>query len=458
MKNSLSQHLNESFNNKRVDESLILASIVCASCIGYAVTPMLNTDFFKSVGAGIGGLFSGIGGLFGNFGIGGMSKSKVAEIRELLKKNPDDLTGKEKALLQKYSKNKKLKDELSNNELKALNKALGTSSVDIEDTEDTEDTPKKQNDNDNDNNNDGNDDNDTGKDNDNLKYTPEMMSGLMLLAKKANESEKDKTKKAENEAMLNLLAACSYDKDGNEIPMEERLEKMKDIVGEDKWEDFKKDMEKRYEENKDNEEFKKALENAKKNISEKDIEQFVEETKKAAKTTLEQVAKEKEEQERIDKELEELEKEIDDNTSDEDKVKQLKEDIKKLQEERENLIKQSIVGKASPATADAVIKDKSDSDNDQEPKKDNDQEPKKDNDKESGDSKTDNKDDNEPKKDKDGNIVKKEEIEDPKTGKKMTVVTHTGPRGGKYYKSKNGTKVYVKENNSLSGYLNSVFS
>jgi hypothetical protein len=54
------------------------------------------------------------------------------------------------------------------------------------------------------------------KDNEDIKYTPEMMSGLMLLAKKANEQEKDKTKKEENDAMLNMLAACSYDKDGNE--------------------------------------------------------------------------------------------------------------------------------------------------------------------------------------------------------------------------------------------------
>ena len=36
----------------------------------------------------------------------------------------------------------------------------------------------------------------------------------------------------------------------------------------------------------------------------------------------------------------------------------------------------------------------------------------------------------------------------------MTVTTHTGPRGGKYYMSKNNKKVYVKEEyNSLTNYL-----
>ena len=38
----------------------------------------------------------------------------------------------------------------------------------------------------------------------------------------------------------------------------------------------------------------------------------------------------------------------------------------------------------------------------------------------------------------------------------MTVTTHTGPRGGKYYISKHGKKVYVKEENeyiNLTNYL-----
>ena len=263
-----------------------------------------------------------------------------------------------------------------------------------------------------------------------------MMSGLMLLAKKANESEKDKSKKEENEAMLNLLAACSYDKDGNEIPMEDRLEKMKDIVGEDRWDAFKDDMNKKYEENKDNEDFKKALENAKENISKKDIEEFIAETKKNAKTTLEKVEHEKKEQERIDKELEEINKQLKDKETDSEKINKLKEEVDKLKKEKENLVKQSVVGKASPNTVNSVINNINSDENKTDDKK------------------------NKPEKDKDGNIIKQEEIKDPKTGEKKKVITHTGPRGGKFYypdgkPKKPENKVYVENKKycSLSNYL-----
>lgn len=57
----------------------------------------------------------------------------------------------------------------------------------------------------------------------------------------------------------------------------------------------------------------------------------------------------------------------------------------------------------------------------------------------------------EPKKDSEGNIIKKETVTD-KDGKKIKVITHTGPRGGKWYKNSEGNKTYVQE--SLSSYLN----
>ena len=68
------------------------------------------------------------------------------------------------------------------------------------------------------------------------------------------------------------------------------------------------------------------------------------------------------------------------------------------------------------------------------------------------DSKKDSKEEpkEEPKKDADGNIVKKETIKDPETGEEKKVATHTGPRGGKYYLSKNNEKVYIE---SLSEHL-----
>ena len=53
-------------------------------------------------------------------------------------------------------------------------------------------------------------------------------------------------------------------------------------------------------------------------------------------------------------------------------------------------------------------------------------------------------------KDKDGNILKKETVKD-KDGKEIHVVTHTGPRGGKWYKNSEGNKTYVQE--SLKMYI-----
>lgn len=63
-----------------------------------------------------------------------------------------------------------------------------------------------------------------------------------------------------------------------------------------------------------------------------------------------------------------------------------------------------------------------------------------------------------PERDEDGNIVKHEEVKDPDTGKKVKVVTHTGPRGGKFYWPEGSPKddkhkVYVQENISLVDYL-----
>ena len=53
-------------------------------------------------------------------------------------------------------------------------------------------------------------------------------------------------------------------------------------------------------------------------------------------------------------------------------------------------------------------------------------------------------------KDEEGNILKKETVKD-KDGKKIKVITHTGPRGGKWYKNSEGNKTYVQE--SLKMYI-----
>ena len=103
MNNSLSQHLNESINEqKRVDESLVLGAIVATTCLTYAVAPVLNTDFMKSVGDGLGKLLGGIGSLFGNLSKKDSPDDKASkELHDLLKKKPSDLSPREKSRLKR---------------------------------------------------------------------------------------------------------------------------------------------------------------------------------------------------------------------------------------------------------------------------------------------------------------------------------------------------------------------
>ncbi len=72
---------------------------------------------------------------------------------------------------------------------------------------------------------------------------------------------------------------------------------------------------------------------------------------------------------------------------------------------------------------------------------------------------SDDKKDDDVERDKDGNILKHEEVKD-KDGKKIKVVTHTGPRGGKFYWPDGAPKdaehkVYV-ESQSLSDYIKDI--
>ena len=412
---TLTEHLNSSIQPKRVDESLVLSAIVCASCIAYAAGPVLNTDFMKSVGSGLGALLSGIGGMFGGLNFGGVgSKDKI---KELLKKDTDDLTGKEKDILRKAADNPKLQKELSTNELKKLNKAIGKSDSDAEEIDDEElkelhallkkkpgdlnprekaklkeyakkydlsqelsnselknleeagislsgkedepkepkedepkepkeDEPKEPNDN------------------------PDITDGLLAIAAAANKNEEDPDKKAENDKLIDILIASCYDENGDPVPFEQREARMKDIVGEDKWEEFKKDLEQK-QKSVSEDDFKEALEKANKDLTPEEAQKMIDDQKKRAKSV------------------------------------------------------------------NAKIKDETDD----EPKKDDDE------------------------KDEDGNIVKDEEVTDPKTGKKIKVKTHTGPRGGKFYypdgKPKTPEhKVYVQEDNycKLTKYLSESFN
>ena len=341
---SLKNHLNNSINeDKRVDESFVLGAIVCTACIGYAFKGLAETDFMKSIGGGIGGLLSGVGGFFGGlFGRGknnnnndGDNKQKMnsggdeeKELHALLKKKSEDLTPKEKARLKELSDKYDVSDILSDNEIAKLKKFTGDTDTDTDDETESPKTPKT----------DG-------------EFSSDTMTGLLLLARKANEKAKSDSEKKENEAMLDLMAACTYDKDGKEIPMDQRLERMKGIVGEDKWEDFKTKMNDIYEKNKDSEEFKKALENVKSEISKKDVESFISESKERAKSTIEQIAKDKTEQVELEKKIAEIEKSLEGEKDPIDNMtpEEMRAELKKLKAQQAKAQQGGLLGRLQTA-------------------------------------------------------------------------------------------------------------
>ena len=98
---------------------------------------------------------------------------------------------------------------------------------------------------------------DDGDVNSDADITPAML----MMAKKANENEKDEAKKSKNNSLIDIITASIYDENGNIIPLEKRAEKMKSIIGEG-WEDFKSRMEKKLKDDENSDDFKKALEDA----------------------------------------------------------------------------------------------------------------------------------------------------------------------------------------------------
>lgn len=180
-------------------------------------------------------------------------------------------------------------------------------------------------------------------DNDGNDYS-ENYNKLLALTKTMNDKEKDETVKKENESMIKLLTACSFDKDGNEIPFDQRMEKMKDILPEDTdFEKFKKDMEDKYNKVKNDPKFKEQMAQAAKSIKDGDVEEFVKNAKSEAKETWAQIDKVKKEQAKIDDEIAELEAKVKNSSSEE------KEKIKSQLEEKKSL-KDKIKEKISTTT------------------------------------------------------------------------------------------------------------
>lgn len=285
----------------------------------------------------------------------------------------------------------------------------------------------------------------------------------LMIAKQSNEKEKNANEKAKNDSMIKLLTACSFDKDGNEIPVEERINKMKDTMSPEQFEAFKKDMINTYEKNKDNQDFKDAL--AKANIKPEDYDKMLDDAKKEAKATLEQLDKEKKEIDEYKQKLDDLEKQMK-GEKDKDKLEELKSQQAQLQQNAPTSMVSAATGVTStgePATPTG--EPEPNKGGEKEPKKKSEEEIKDEQDKikkeysEKSDAVDDN-DEHDTEKDetKKGKYkVKDEEIEDPKTGKKIKVKTYTGPRGGKFYYPEGSpktpeNKVYV-ESISVLDYL-----
>ena len=173
-----------------------------------------------------------------------------------------------------------------------------------------------------------------------------------------------------------------------------------------------------YEKNK-GDDIKNALKKAKDSVKPADYEKMMKKAKAVAKTTNTQLAKEQDAMAEYEAQMKAIEEQIAKKDSQSEKLK------KKLEELKNNPPKtmaESITG----------VKSKS--------------------------SKKSNDSAEEVKKDANGNILKQEKVTDPETGKKISVTTHTGPRGGKFYypEGKPKTpknKVYVRESNSLYDYL-----
>ena len=141
-------------------------------------------------------------------------------------------------------------------------------------------------DNDSNDSNDNNANNGDSNDNDEKKDAPtneensKNFLGMLDMAKKNNQEEKDKTAQKENDQYLKLLVACSFDEKGEEIPFDQRAEKMKDALPEGTdFEEFKSKMQEKYNAVKDDENFKKQLQEQAANYKVGNYEELLKEIK-----------------------------------------------------------------------------------------------------------------------------------------------------------------------------------
>lgn len=350
---SIKAYLTEPAPKETAQTNEVVGVLLCTSLLAFCAKPLFETEGMKSLLGGIGSMFAGFGSLFSR-NKSDMKDDDLKRLQELIKKDPDDLSPKERKELSDFEKKYNLSEILSKNDLKNFNKAMGRGGDSDEpsdkETKELKDLLKKK------------DEDLSPKDKKRLqelkdKYdwsevlsdkdlskltgkeskptdvekdgSATILAGLAM-AREANAKEKDKTLQKKNEAMIDLLTACSFDKDGNPIPLDQRMDKMKDMMSPEQFESFKKEMNETYEKVKDDQKFLDALTKAKENIKPEDYDKMVEDAKSKAKTTLEQVEKEKKEYEEYEKNLNDIEEQLKD--ADDDKKKELEEKLKQLQQ------------------------------------------------------------------------------------------------------------------------------
>ena len=212
------------------------------------------------------------------------------------------------------------------------------------------------------NNKDDNNDNgsDTGgSSEDQQKQATENFGALLSMAKEQNKNETDKQAKEKNDQMVSLLIACSFDKDGNEIPLDQRLEKMKDALPEGTdFEQFKKEQTENYEKLKDDKGFHEQLDKAKESLKGKNYDDFIKEAKESAKKTWGEIEKNKKENAEIAAEISKLEAETAGGTPTEEQRKKLDELKERQSKIRGENPLASVTGQTTPNKDTNTDKDK----------------------------------------------------------------------------------------------------
>lgn len=375
---SIKTYLTEPAPKETAQTNEVVGVLLCTSLLAFCAKPLFETEGMKSLLGGIGSMFAGFGSLFSR-NKSEMKDDDLKRLQELIKKDPDDLSPKERKELSNFENKYNLSEILSKNDLKSFNKAMGRGGDSDEpsdkETKELKDLLKKK------------DEDLSPKDKKRLqelkdKYdwsevlsdkdlskltgkeskttdvekdgSATILAGLAM-AREANAKEKDKTLQKKNEAMIDLLTACSFDKDGNPIPLDQRMDKMKDMMSPEQFESFKKEMNETYEKVKDDQKFLDALTKAKENIKPEDYDKMVEDAKSKAKTTLEQVEKEKKEYEEYEKNLNDIEDQLKD--ADDDKKKELEEKLKQLQQNPPKSIASAATGVDNNGTSAKSDKD-----------------------------------------------------------------------------------------------------